>query len=372
MINLVYNCLTFPSLAVKLFNFNFIQILFYFVSAPKLVQDLIIPNPITKKMEYYNELTIELYEAIYDMIPYLQFKSYVLGQRVTRSKIKDRVSNIILKVDKMLDPNNKDGNAINVTKYSSALTSISVRDVHCIENTKLKVEKFLQELSDVKEIIEASRSSLFNEKMNVKSWKANELVFHEKQIEVIEEKVTELSYIHSKISANALTLKRKFPESITKSSETKRRKTRQAENKKKSETRKKKRLAIKCKEVCKIVAPHINFDEVAAKKVQVTEENLNKECASELSVRFHRDALKHSLENSYFDKRAEVFVKELLDNLESLKESRSLLQMARKKAKEEKDKSKQRTLFSCFQRKIETPAESSSSCEGSSSDSDCL
>ena len=105
------------------------------------------PNPITKKMEFYNELTTELYEAIYDLIPYLQFKSYLLGQRITRSKIKDSVSNIISKVDKVLDPNNKDGN---VTKYSSGLTNISVRDIYCVENTKLKVEEFLHELSDVK------------------------------------------------------------------------------------------------------------------------------------------------------------------------------------------------------------------------------
>ena len=122
------------------------------------------PNPIAKKMEFYNELTTELYEAIYDLIPYLQFKSYLLGQRITRSKINDSVSNIISKVDKVLDPNNKDGNAINVTKYSSGLTNISVRDIYCVENTKLKVEEFLHELSDVKKIIEASRSSLFNEK----------------------------------------------------------------------------------------------------------------------------------------------------------------------------------------------------------------
>ena len=63
------------------------MILFYFVLVPKLVQDHIVPNPITKKMEYYNELTIELYETRYDIIPYLQFKSYVLGQRVTRSNL---------------------------------------------------------------------------------------------------------------------------------------------------------------------------------------------------------------------------------------------------------------------------------------------
>ena len=81
------------------------------------------------------------------LTPYLQFRSYLLGQRATRSKIKNRISNIISKVDKVLYPNNKDDNAINVAKYSSRLTNSSVRDVHCVENAKLKVEKFLQEIS---------------------------------------------------------------------------------------------------------------------------------------------------------------------------------------------------------------------------------
>eukprot|EP00794_Sanderia_malayensis_P008530 gene8530-9443_t len=229
-----------------------------------------------------------------------------------------------------VDPNNKDGNAVNVTKYLSALTSTSVRDVYCVENTKIKEKEFLQELSDVKETIEASQRGLSNEKMIVKPWKANELVFHGRKIQIIEQNVKELNNIHSKISANALTLKRKFPESITKSSETKRRKTRQAENKKKSKARKKKRLGIKCQEVCKIVAPNINFDEVAAKNVQVTEESLNNECAPELSVRFRVDELRHSLESDYFDKGAEVFVKRLLENLESLKESRRKLRKPRR------------------------------------------
>ena len=85
------------------------------------------PDPIIKKLEYYKELSIKFYGAIYDLIPYLQFYSYVLCQRVTRSKIKDSVSNIISKVDKVLDPNSKDGNAINVTRYSLHLrTSVYV------------------------------------------------------------------------------------------------------------------------------------------------------------------------------------------------------------------------------------------------------
>ena len=87
--------------------------------------------------------------------------------------MKESVSNIISKADKVLDPNNKDGNASSVTKYSSELTNISVPDVHCLENAKVKVEKFVQELLDVEEIMEASRSSLFHEKMNAKPWKAS-------------------------------------------------------------------------------------------------------------------------------------------------------------------------------------------------------
>ena len=102
------------------------------------------------------------------------------------------------------------------------------------------------------------------------------------------------------------------------------------------------------------------------------EEDLNKDCASKLSVRFHLDVLKHSLESNYFDKKADVFVKQLLNNLEILKANISVLHMKRKKAKEEKDKSNQRTLFSCFQEKLETPMESATSCESSPSDSDHL
>ena len=170
--------------------------------------------------------------------------------------------------------------------------------------------------------------------MNVKPWKVNGFVFYDKQLEVIEERVKELNNIHTNISAIALTMKRKLPESIAKSSETKCRKTRQAENRKKSETSKKKRLTVKCKDVCKIVAPHIDFDEVAAKKVQVRKEDLNKDCASKLSVRFHLNTLKHSLESNYFDKKAEVFVKQLLNNLEILKANISVLHMKRKCCKD--------------------------------------
>ena len=133
-----------------------------------------------------------------------------------------------------------------------------------------------------------------------------------------------------------------------------------------------KRIAIKCKDACNVVAPCINFDEVAAKKVQETEEDINKDCASKLSVRFHTDALKHSLESNYFDKRAEGCVKQLLDNLENLKANISVWHLKRKKANEEKDKSKQRTLFSYFQGKMEKTTESAASCESSFLDSDCL
>ena len=106
--------------------------------------------------------------------------------------------------------------------------------------------------------------------------------------------------------------------------------------------------------------------------MQVTEED-NKKCVSKLSVWFHTDVLKRLLESNYVDNKAEVFVKQLLDSLESLKPSTSIWYLKRKKAKEEKDKSKRRTLFSCFhQGEMETTTESAASCESSFADSDCL
>ena len=104
----------------------------------------------------------------------------------------------------------------------------------------------------------------------------------------------------------------------------------------------------------------------------MTEEDFIKDCALKLSVRFHLDAFKNSLEGNYFDKRAEVLMKRLLDKQESLKANISVLHVKREKAKEEKHKSKQRTLFSCFQGIMETPTENATSCESSSSDYDCL
>ena len=118
--------------------------------------------------------------------------SYVLGQTETRSKIKDSISNTTAEIDKMLDPNNKDGKTIYGTKYPSSLSSITVSDVICVQNTKLKVERCLQELSDVKTTIKSSSSNLSKENINVKPWKANDLIYHDKQIEVIEEKVKEI------------------------------------------------------------------------------------------------------------------------------------------------------------------------------------
>ena len=78
------------------------------------------------------------------------------------------------------------------------------------------------------------------------------------------------------------------------------------------------------------------------------EEDINKDCASKLPVRIHTDVLKHSLESDYFDKRAEVFVKQLLDNLERLKANTSVWHLKRKKAMEEKGKVNREHYFHAF------------------------
>ena len=54
------------------------------------------------------------------------------------------------------------------------------------ENIKELIEQQLNDLITVKEEIEQSRSQLFNEKSNIKIWKANELAFHDKLIKELD------------------------------------------------------------------------------------------------------------------------------------------------------------------------------------------
>ena len=125
---------------------------------------------------------MELFESCYGLMPSLQFKDYVLAQRIKRLKLKTLAEQSLLRAKKLFDEHNKDGNALNLSKLSKELKNCNPGDVKKAENIKELIEQQLNDLITVKEEIEQSHSQLFNEKSNIKIWKANELAFHEKLI----------------------------------------------------------------------------------------------------------------------------------------------------------------------------------------------
>ena len=54
---------------------------------PSYLKDIEIPNPLKDSHHYYNKLLYDLYEEIYDVISPIQFKEYVINQRVIRWKV---------------------------------------------------------------------------------------------------------------------------------------------------------------------------------------------------------------------------------------------------------------------------------------------
>ena len=155
----------------------------------------------------------------------------------------------------MFDEQNKDGNAMNLSKLSKELKECNPGDVNKAENMKELIEQRLKDLIATKEEIESSRSKLFDEKANVRIWKANELAFHEKFIEELEGTIQTMNATHTKVSENCLHLKRKFPHCLAAAAHEKRQKKRKVENAYKVKMRRKRRLNGKFVEICKVFVP---------------------------------------------------------------------------------------------------------------------
>ena len=91
--------------------------LFVLFSVPKELKDLVIPEPLTDQLKFYNNLTQELYTSCYGAVSTLQFREYLLSQCIVRWRIKMSVEKIQKKFENLCFSN--DGNAINIRKYTA-------------------------------------------------------------------------------------------------------------------------------------------------------------------------------------------------------------------------------------------------------------
>ena len=91
---------------------------FFFISVPKDLQELVIPNPVNETNKMYNNILFELYKSSYDLMSPLQFKNCVVSQRLLRKKFNDKLKKVNNEFQDLIN-GGKSGNSYNVIKYTS-------------------------------------------------------------------------------------------------------------------------------------------------------------------------------------------------------------------------------------------------------------
>lgn len=118
----------------------------------------------------------------------LQFKEYVIPQRVSRWKIEKGLTDLQKKIQNQLDPESRDGRAQNIARFSAdTINTIKPGDLFKAESSQKEVRNLLDEVLKKKQEITELRSNLFDNNMNIKPWRANELMFYDSKKTLLEE-----------------------------------------------------------------------------------------------------------------------------------------------------------------------------------------
>ena len=143
----------------------------------------------------------DIYEDISGLISDSQLKTYIVEQRISRWKIKDSCSNFIGKVDRCFDSSNKDGNAVNVRKFSTEKVNIKKGDLAKSRMSSDLLQKHIDSANVLIDQIKSKLSLLFDSKNCVKYWKLNELKFLDEKLDTMNEKLKEIQKHRSIILA---------------------------------------------------------------------------------------------------------------------------------------------------------------------------
>ena len=132
------------------------------------VQKLWVPNSLTEKIVFENDLPSELYIDIHNLISTQQFKGYVLSQTCSRWPSIQKIMSEKSSIDKLLDPNSKDRQVQHFQRLCSQDFSAKVGDKNVAENMKLILKKKVQNVKALFIKIKAKQSCLFNKSHEIK------------------------------------------------------------------------------------------------------------------------------------------------------------------------------------------------------------
>ena len=156
------------------------------------------------------------------------------------------VEDLLHKISNILDPGSKDGNAINVVRFSKPqLSQMTAGDRAKAERSHSLLEGFITQTSNKLAQLKEYRSKLFDKKHNVRQWRANELRFVNSKLKSAEKWLKTLQQTSTTILTNVNLLKRKVATETDAASEAKRKRRSQKKNEKKTAKECEARLANK-------------------------------------------------------------------------------------------------------------------------------
>ena len=93
------------------------------------IRHMLIPNPVSENTKFFNEVLLQLFNNVYDAISVVQFKDYVSAQRIHRWKLLTQRKAVHTTFKDLTSHASKNGNSINVRKYTDDNSSFTKHDV---------------------------------------------------------------------------------------------------------------------------------------------------------------------------------------------------------------------------------------------------
>ena len=236
-------------------------------TGPKIARDLWIPNPLNAQMKFYNKVLRDLFLSSFDLMAPLQFKDYVLTQRISRWKTQNEIEEQCRKYSAVMNSGSKDGNAMNIVKFGSGeLTTFKPGDLSKAESCQEQIEQAIKNIEAQITVVRRKRSDLFDSNNEVKHYRANELEFMDEQKDLLEGVLNKLKRTHIVIVSNVNVLKRKLDIQQDKEVESKRKKINRNKTEACSVRDKNNRLMVNVEETVKLLTNgRLTYREVSQK-----------------------------------------------------------------------------------------------------------
>lgn len=135
----------------------------------------------------------------------LQFKNYVLEQRITRWRIDEGCKLFEGSVQNLFNKEGKDGNAIYVQRFMSKLAHFKTGDKARSLSALGVIEKSLLKEAEINQRFSEKRALLFNKVNDVKAWKAIKLNFYDQRLDQLKTLRMKLETCQTKIITNVNT-----------------------------------------------------------------------------------------------------------------------------------------------------------------------